>query len=294
MNDDVSSRTRKPVRQTGAPHRVKPAHHYKGVMWGAATEDPSKWPDFECRLIRDQTHAMLHARLESVLMHGSPPELLEDTTAKAYAVVIGRPHRFMPLQSPSYVYVSSWREAIVEPTHLTAPRDSCEEISDALRQAFDHPDPREALQQLDSLWARVEDLTSLAESRLRLLLKRAKPPALAEQPEWFGKAVAELLSDTDGSCVPHESTIASASLLVRALEAAHAGLRAHLTAMPFGAIEVSWETDLALNWLVWAPRLTWPGVHVRVYSRDKHEAPLVARTFHQAFGVIQHALDHLR
>ncbi|WP_437636563.1 hypothetical protein [Sorangium sp. So ce854] len=183
----------------------------------------------------------------------------------------------------------------VDPQHEVTRRDSYDTIAHAIRQASDSPEPHDAIAQIDSIWERVEDVSAVAEARMRLLLKKVAPPALSSQPAWLRDGIEELRRDLGGTGPQYNSAIESASRLIcSVLEVAGSTTaQAVLSASLFGGVEVEWRTARDLMWIVWPPRLNWPGVHVRVYSRPGDGAKLIANTFHQAFGVINYSLKHL-
>lgn len=186
----------------------------------------------------------------------------------------------------------------VDTQHEMARRDSYDTIAHAIRQASDSPEPRDAIAQIDSIWERIEDVSAVAEARMRLLLKKVDPPAVSSQPEWLRHGIEELRRDLREAGPQYNAAIESASRLIcsvcSALEVASSTIaQADLSASLFGGIEVEWKAERDLMWIVWPPRLSWPGVHVRVYSRTGDGAKLNANTFHQAFGVVDYSVKHL-
>jgi hypothetical protein len=186
----------------------------------------------------------------------------------------------------------AWNDTDSPP--VKTPNDIALEILEgAVRSASCLSDPRDALRAIDAIWSQIDEVSTLAESRMRILLKRVERPVLAESPEWLAP-VLEALKETGDPDLgpPHPTAVESARRLVLATLAEVQGSRkASLEPSPGGSVAVTWPRGL--RWLVALPRLPWPGVNVRVYT-GSDATDLEARTYHQAFGVIEASRDELR
>lgn len=137
-------------------------------------------------------------------------------------------------------------------------------------------------EQIDEIRERAEEVCTTAESHLRVLVKQLPPLTLAEQtPDW--------LSGFDSAC--DSRAIASANLLVRAiLQIVGSDTQAVCEPSDDGALEISWDTPKRLTWVVGRPRMAWPGINVRTYSRIDEQRPAMdVRSFFLAHRAINHA-----
>lgn len=153
-----------------------------------------------------------------------------------------------------------------------------------IARAYNSLEADEAIREIEEIWAELLVCSDMAEARVRLLLPRVEKPVLADTPEWLADQIIALVGqDCD------QSAIESAEKLIRAvLHAVPDAPEADLSPSAFGAVEVSWGAGL--HWLVYEPRLDWPGVNVRVFSGSPvfdHEP------IHHAAGVIEHAKNAL-
>lgn len=150
----------------------------------------------------------------------------------------------------------------------------------------------EAAKRIDEIRESVDELGAAAEARLRVTLKSLTAPALApEAPAWFVESVRLLPSHQLDKRV-----VASAERLVRAVVAAvGAAGEGRCELANDGTLEVVWESDSCLTWLVGRSRLPWPGINVRAYARHDANLPAMrSRSFQLAHRAIEHAASRLR
>lgn len=189
------------------------------------------------------------------------------------------------------ILANCWREA--EP-QLSASSFGIAHIEAAIREASAIDGPDEALGAIDRLWERLESACSVAESRARMLLPRVARPELAAVPVGVANALSALARQhKDGLAAPHPACIESATLLIRALlQRCPKATPTAVEAAPLGAVEIEWGDRL--KWLIQTPRLPWPGVQVRTYTRTNlSTSRMSVRVHHTAAGVLEEACELL-
>ena len=155
----------------------------------------------------------------------------------------------------------------------------------------------ERLNSLERVWSRIDELSGMAEARLRLNL--AAGPDLLESPQWLQSEIASLGENSSPRNPPHPAAIDSAARLIRAtlraLPALAPNLRANLSAATLGRVDVEWSGDSGLRWIVGISGVAWPGVLVRTYrAKGGSDAiGLVAHTLHTAASVVAEAVEAL-
>ena len=158
-----------------------------------------------------------------------------------------------------------------------------------LKSASEVLPTQDAAKRLDEVWSQVDELAGLAESRMRILIARLDALPAVDESHDLEFLRCALQSDR----TLNSDAVSCACRLVRSVIAArkHDDVRARLGPGPFGAVEVVWETDRWLTWIVGIPKLSWPGVNVRCYDRPNPEDPRMrARSYHTAHGVVEHAI----
>jgi hypothetical protein len=189
-----------------------------------------------------------------------------------------------------------WQNNIEQP-HPQPVNRELESLQDAIRSAFVDADPLIALQRIDEIWTKLDDASNLAESRMRILLKRVAKPPLAPEPDWLAEGLSSLSREVDLETgeLPLAAAVESARLLIcsviKACDVPH--LRAELGTGLLGSVDVQWNVPSSLTWVVQGARLPWPGLQVRAYARSAPNSTLEVRCFHQAFGAIEHARKYL-
>jgi hypothetical protein len=190
----------------------------------------------------------------------------------------------------SMVARPSWKPLPAERAAVPVAKVDVARLEHAIRCASEEGPPEQAIRRIDSLWQTIDVLTSLAESRMRILLARVEGPKLEHEPRWLSKAIRELLKTGSPELgAPNRAAVDSACRLVRAFLVVHPERQADLEAAPAGSVLVKWRAS-SLRWLVSAPRLPWPGVSVRMYARTDPALPkMQADTSHYAPTVLEHA-----
>jgi hypothetical protein len=167
------------------------------------------------------------------------------------------------------------------------------EIEQDIKSDINQRDHNRLAATVESLSNRLDALTSLAESRLRLRLPALSKPHIHGE---LGKGIREklefLLRHPDSN-VPATEALKSAELLLRALPS-HI-LDDYPIAIQWigvGAIEIRFGPTL--TWLVYPPRLQWPGVKIKTVTlpQDLGVAPKT-RSFLLAKSVVDHTLKTL-
>ena len=164
------------------------------------------------------------------------------------------------------------------------PQHAYDAIETQIKEASELP-AEQAIRAIDEIWGRLDEMCSLAESRMRILLAQVQKPELAAEPTWMTAALSELREQAP-QC--HPEAVEAARKLALAFVARNAGVQATFTPSPLGAVTVRWDVPSGLRWLVVAPKLPWPGTHARVYWRSSPQLPaLEAWTYHYAEGVLE-------
>jgi hypothetical protein len=167
------------------------------------------------------------------------------------------------------------------------------EIEQDIKSELNQRDYNRLAATVESLSNRLDALTSLAESRLRLRLPAlSKPQIHGELAQGISEKLECLLRHPD-SKVPAIEALKSAELLLRTLPSDI--LDEYPIAIQWigvGAIEIRFES--ALTWIVYPPRLQWPGVKVKTISlpKDLGVAPKT-RSFLLAKSVVDYTLKTL-
>lgn len=164
----------------------------------------------------------------------------------------------------------------------------------AIRTASAETNALASAQKIDAIWTRVENVVSLAESRMRIVLKRLAPPPVAGEPAWL----AESLKLLDVGAVnerAHPSALESTKRLMLAVLAAAPAARATFEVAPGGSVSVVWDAPQTLRWTIGAARLPWPGVNCRLYFQNGLRAHNVdASSLHLAHAVLEATLPRLQ
>lgn len=164
-----------------------------------------------------------------------------------------------------------------------------------IRAVSADPNAVAAAARIDGIWARVEEVAALAESRMRILLKRVAPPNLGAEPAWLGDALRQLVASEEAREERlHPSAVETTRRLVRAVVAEIPDAHAELEVTPGGGISVVWRSPRTLRWTVTPARLPWPGVNCRMYVQTGERAHNVeARTVHLAHAAIELTVGRL-
>ena len=167
------------------------------------------------------------------------------------------------------------------------------EIEQDIKSEINQRDYNRLAATVESLSNRLDALTSLAESRLRLRLPALSKPHIHGELGQDIREKFECLLRHPDSEVPAIEALKSAELLLRALPS-HI-LDEYPIAIQWigvGAIEICFGS--ALTWLVYPPRLQWPGVKVKTVSLPQGlgVAPK-SRSFLLAKSVVDHTLKTL-
>ena len=174
-------------------------------------------------------------------------------------------------------------------------------LSVAIKHASSCPDPSVAAGAIDELWDEVLVLTSLAESRMRILVRdstcQQDEPGPDDAPAWIAKDLDGLQVD-EGQSKPSTFVLADAWRLTTAMYPRFFGPRPRFDVGPMGAIEVQWRNMFSrrVTWVVDRSRLPWPGVNVRIYMQD-HTTSLAVptvRSVHVSSGVIAYTSQWLK
>lgn len=178
----------------------------------------------------------------------------------------------------------------------------------AVRAAYEHKDPLEALFGISRLWSRLDKSYDLTEARTRILLGKVTPPEQWGQiPPWLTEQLPDLATSDEGSAPSHPIAIMTAVRLVQAcLNKADVAAvidpetdsdhQAEVYKGPMGRVIVDWTLPRGrLQWMVEAADLPWPGVKVHVMSRVGvgPGAPRHTRTVHNAFEIVEQFREHL-
>lgn len=150
----------------------------------------------------------------------------------------------------------------------------------------------DAAKQIDAIRESVDEVSVAAESYLRAIVKGLPAiPKIEQAPAWLD----EPTDDYDPTTIDPR-VMASARDIVRAvLAVAPAGAIAKCEPASDKGLEICWDTPLQLTWIIGKPRLPWPGVNVRAYTRAQVDRPaLDVRTFFLAHRLIDHAVPVLR
>ena len=150
-------------------------------------------------------------------------------------------------------------------------------------------DPEKALREIEQIMSLLDEVKGPCESAMRILLFRVKRPKLSDIPEWWNSELAELHRDESYFAT---AALEQASLLVRSVLTHLPSMSARLASGYNGSVEVVWNISPYLSWYVYPSFLPWPGVRVRVYSRDEREN-LTAKSLFLAETVTSHAVAHL-
>ena len=192
-----------------------------------------------------------------------------------------------------------------DPQTLEPPDASQRELARAkerIKNAFDTMPPNDALRDIRETWAGLDDAVGLAEARTRLLLGKIDPPkTLPTLPTWvtdgFEAMNADDDDDDDVSALP--AAVESARRLIAASLAALEvpnDLKAEIDRGPSGQVVIDWRADaFRVQWMVGVSPISWPGVTVNALARigSGRGAVRETRTFHDAFGVLEHFQEQL-
>lgn len=167
------------------------------------------------------------------------------------------------------------------------------EIEQDIKSDINQRDHDRLAATVESLSNRLDALTSLAESRLRLRLPALSKPRIHGELDKGVREKLDCLLRHPDSNVPAIEALKSAELLLRALP--NHILDDYPIAIQWigvGAIEIRFGS--ILTWLVYSPRLQWPGVKIKTVSlpQDLGVAPKT-RSFLLAKSVVDHTLKTL-
>ena len=138
-----------------------------------------------------------------------------------------------------------------------------EQLKNRIKQAYDSLPPKEALCEIRGIWEQLDDAVGLAEARTGLLLGKV------ERLEVYGDVVEKL--------------IAAAGILV--------DIQGDVKVTTSGN-EVEWRRgDSLLKWSIDISENRWPMVLVYVLSNERGIRH--TKTFHDAFGLIEHLEEWL-
>jgi hypothetical protein len=163
----------------------------------------------------------------------------------------------------------------------------------AIRRAYEDPDPRKGLKFIAAVWEELHKTSELAAARSRILLGKLKLPQLAPTPNWF-EDQKDTLSEVDhGELAANPLAVASTELLIRAVVAAIGDaeeLRAEVDIGPAGRVLVDWLVPgIRLQWLVEATDTPWPSAKVYQLSypiKGTLQEPPNTRVLYNAFDVV--------
>lgn len=169
------------------------------------------------------------------------------------------------------------------------PPDGAELFAERIRHAYELQPPHKAVACVDRVWEEVEAVRSLAESRLRRLLKKVSLPEEAECPSWLSAELQCLTSPDEGLTPPAATTLMQARRLLQCLLWLRPGIERPVLALAtHGSVRIHFS-DEDITWLVSLAKLPWPGCDVRVYAGDAPKA----RVFHHASGVLSFTLSKM-
>ncbi len=138
----------------------------------------------------------------------------------------------------------------------------------------------ENLVEIESIANRWDEVVTMAEARIRCSTGQLPEISLGEIN--FEIPVYDLKR--------HKFMMESAVNLVRAMPP-DIGVKPEIELEPFW-VQVNWNR---VSWCVYAPKIRWPGVNVRVYTQKDDGSPaLAARNFRLAQSVIKHTTEFLR
>lgn len=167
-----------------------------------------------------------------------------------------------------------------------------DEISDELDRANSYYEPKEASEHIEKIWAKIDELSSLAESRLRIKIAAINKPRLSKVIPSDIREILENLKYAPEAAIPALQVIDLVSKLLRALPfELLSTLNIDIKWLGIGTLEVKLNNDL--TWLVYPVRIPWPAVKVKtIAGRALVKSPDI-NTFFTAQSVIDYSLDIL-
>ena len=167
-----------------------------------------------------------------------------------------------------------------------------DEISDELDRANSYYEPKHASERIEKIWAKIDELSSLAESRLRIKIAAINKPRLSKVIPSDIHETLENLKYAPEAAIPALQVIDLVSKLLRALPLELLStLNIDIKWLGIGTLEV--KLNNALTWLVYPVRISWPAVKVKtIVGRALDKSP-DTKTFFTAQSVIEYSLDIL-
>jgi len=167
-----------------------------------------------------------------------------------------------------------------------------EEISDELDRAHSYYNAKEAGERIEKIWAKLDELSSLAESRLRIRIAATSKPKLSKSIRSDISESLERLKYAPEAATPALQVVDLVSKLLRALpsEILNA-LVVDIRWLGLGALEVKLNNHL--TWLVYPVRIPWPAVKVKtIVNGVLNDSPDI-NIFFTAQSVMKYSLNIL-
>jgi hypothetical protein len=167
-----------------------------------------------------------------------------------------------------------------------------DEIIDELNRANSYYEPKEASEHIEKIWAKIDELSSLAESRLRIKIAAINKPKLSKVIPSDILESLEKLKNAPEAAIPALQVIDLVSKLLRALPLELLNtFDIDINWLGIGALEVKLNSDL--TWLVYPVRISWPAVKVKTIAGRALDKSPDTKTFFTAHSVIEYSLNIL-
>jgi hypothetical protein len=167
-----------------------------------------------------------------------------------------------------------------------------EEIRDELERANSYYSPKESTKRIEEIWAKLDELSSIAESKLRMKILAAGKPKLSKDFPSDVCTKLENLKTAPEAATPALQVTDLVSKLLRALPLELLStLNIDIRWLGIGTLEVKLNDHL--TWLVYPVRIPWPAVKVKTIASDSLSNSADINTFFTAQSVIHYSLDKL-
>jgi hypothetical protein len=167
-----------------------------------------------------------------------------------------------------------------------------DEIADEIKRADSYLSGKAGVERIEKIWGRIDQLSALAESKLRIRIQAIDKPKLSKEiPDELCRQL-EIIKKAPEAAIPALEVV---SLVTRLLRALPAGLIRMLDIdirwLGIGTIEVNFKGNL--TWLVYPVRVPWPAVKVKTIFQGASDNLPVVNTFFTAQSVIEYSLKSL-
>lgn len=183
-----------------------------------------------------------------------------------------------------------WRKVHFSSDSSQQAREDAASWKATLQEIFETYPPMEAASQVDDIRHSFESVCIASEAKLRILVRRLNTVPYATD---LSSELNEALSGCLAAGASKEA-VDSVRKLIGAIKYEIPTIEDPRLDTVSDKVEVIWDTNTGLTWLVGTPKLPWPGVDVRVYTfaSDQQQTP-ETYSFAVAHRVVNHSKPHL-